>query len=524
MTSSPVRRRSLVTLLVATALGAGSISAAVSASADGGPPTPGAPGIGDRLYPTLGNGGYDALHYDLDLRYATSAPSQGIDGTVTMAARATQALSQFDLDFSGDTVGSVSVDGQPAQLRRDGEELVITPARPIRRDATFVVRVEHFTSHPIVPDPDVLLSAAFFITPDGSATAGQPNAMHSVYPSNDHPRDKATFTIRFDVPAGETAVGNGVLVDTRTRGDRSSWTYLQRQPMATELTQLVVGAFSVVPRDDVDGVPVRDVLPTRLVSVYQDELAVERDHLSWMQDRVGRYPFDLYGSLVVDSTLGFALETQTLSLYDTPWFTYPQGLWDPVMLHELSHQWFGDSVAPSEWSDVWLNEGHASWYEFTYAEQKGFLPDDAGAQTVDELMQQVYGLGDQWRQDFGPVAKPLSGDLAVLFGPNSYYGGALVLYALRQEVGDPTFQRIERAWVHRFEGCSASTADFIDLASQVAHRDLGGFLSAWLYGTTTPAMPGHPDWTVTPAQPADAPAAAAVGAGSRTRPLGSLGG
>jgi aminopeptidase N len=525
MTLVPARRRSVVTLLAALALSAGSVSAAATASADGSPPSPGAPGIGDRLYPTLGNGGYDALHYDLDLRYATSAPSQGIDGTVTMAARATQALSQFDLDFSGDTVGSVTVNGRAADFRREGEELVITPARPIRNNAAFVVRVEHFTSHPTVPDPDQFLSAAFFITPDGSATAGQPNAMHSVYPSNDHPRDKATFTIRFDVPAGTTAVGNGVLVGSRTRADRTSWTYLQRQPMATELTQLAVGAFTVVPRDSVDGVQVRDVLPTRLVAQYQANLAVEREHLSWMRERVGHYPFDLYGSLVVDSTLGFALETQTLSLYDTPWFTYPQGVWDPTMLHELAHQWFGDSVAPWDWSDVWLNEGHASWYEFTYAEEKGFLPDDAGAATLDDLMEQVYALSDQWRQDGGPVAQPRSGDLAVVFGPNSYYGGALVLYALRQEVGDRTFQRIERAWVQRFEGGSASTADFIRLASQVAGRDLDGFLSAWLYGTTTPPMPGHPEWTVSPAQPADSAAAAvAAGAGSRIRPGATIGG
>src|SRR3982751_1840577 len=88
-------------------------------------PSPGAAGIGDRLFPTLGNGGYDVQHYDLDLRYATSAPSQGIDGTVTILARATQSLSRFDLDFAGDSVGGVSVNGLPATFTRDGEDLVI---------------------------------------------------------------------------------------------------------------------------------------------------------------------------------------------------------------------------------------------------------------------------------------------------------------------------------------------------------------------------------------------------------------
>src|SRR6187200_2682128 len=100
-------------------------------------PTPGSAGIGDRLFPTLGNGGYDVKHYDLDLRYETAVPSQGIDGTATIFARATQSLSRFDLDFAGDSVGSVAVNGRPARFARDGDELVITPRRPLRKGRTF---------------------------------------------------------------------------------------------------------------------------------------------------------------------------------------------------------------------------------------------------------------------------------------------------------------------------------------------------------------------------------------------------
>jgi aminopeptidase N len=470
--------------------------------------TPGAPGLGDRLFPTLGNGGYDALHYDLDLRYATAQPSQGIDGTVTMKARATQALSRFDLDFSGAGVGSVAVNGRPAGFVRQGEELVITPAAPIRRGARFTVQVTHFTSNPTQPDPAQFLSTAFFITPDGSATSGQPNAMHSVYPSNDHPRDKAGFSFRFDVPAGETAVANGVPTGKQTSNGRTIWTYEQRQPMATELTQLVVGAYTVVPRGRVDGVTVRDVIPTKLLSTYNPLLPVETKQLSWMRSKVGAYPFDRYGSLIVDTTLGFALETQTLSLYDTPWFTkYPQGVWDPVMLHELAHQWFGDSVAPWSWSDVWLNEGHASWYEYTYAAEKGFLADDAGVPDFTGLMKAFYALGDQWRADDGPVGAPLSGDVNDVFSNQAYGGGALVLYALRQQIGTPAFNRLERAWVSKYRGRSASSKDFIALASRVSGQNLSGFLLSWLYGTKTPKMPGHPDWTV---DPVTAPSVAAA--------------
>src|SRR3954451_15592015 len=146
------------------------------------PPTPGAAGIGDRLFPTLGNGGYDVQHYDLDLRYATSAPSQSIDGTGTILAKATQSLSRFDLDFAGDSVGGVTVNGLPAKFVRDGDELVITPRLPLLKGLPFLVQVSHYVSHPSAPNPDELLSTAFYTTPDGSATAGQPDGAHVFMP------------------------------------------------------------------------------------------------------------------------------------------------------------------------------------------------------------------------------------------------------------------------------------------------------------------------------------------------------
>jgi aminopeptidase N len=476
--------------------------------------SPGAPGIGDRLFPTLGNGGYDVRHYDLDLRYATSAPDQPLDGTVTILALATQSLSRFDLDFGGESVGSVSVNARPAAWTRDGDELVITPRHRLRRGRLFVVKVEHFVAVPVPAAPGIG-STAFFSTPDGSGTAGQPDGAHDVFPCNDHPRDKASYSFRFDVPAGTLAVANGVQTGRRTRGDRTTFWYRQRQPMASELIQLAVGRYDVTDRGLHRGTIIRDVTSPRLTEAVEPDLALELGHLDYMENRVGRYPFDSFGTFVVDAELGFALETQTLSLFDRPWFDFPQGLWDPVMVHELAHMWFGDSVSPATWSDIWLNEGHASWYEFTYAEEHGFLavdtqgyPDEQGYATLEELMRAVYRHGDQWRAESGPVARPLSAEH--LFDLQVYHGGALVLYALRQEIGARAFERLERAWVSGERGGSATSGDFIALASRVAHRDLRGFLGAWLYGTTTPPMPGHADWTTDPVVEGLAPLSAEV--------------
>ncbi|NJM90837.1 MAG: M1 family metallopeptidase, partial [Myxococcales bacterium] len=462
---------------------------------------PGAAGIGDPLFPTLGNGGYDVSRYQLALRYATSAPTQPLQGALTMVATATQSLSQFHLDFAGDSVGRIEVDGRDATVVREGEELVITPARPIGKGQSFRVEIEQFAATPRTPDPMVLLGAPFFRAADGSGWVGQPNAAHQIYPCNDHPSDKASFAFSIDVPEGTVAVASGVLTGQSTANGRTTWSYEQEEPMATELAQVAVGAQTVIDRGERAGVLVRDVVPTRLVADVEPKLALELTQLDWMTAQVGPYPFRTYGSLLVDARLGFAFESQTLSLYDSERFAVADQRYAGVMMHELAHQWFGNSVAPARWADVWLNEGHATWYETLYR----FQADPA---LLIARMKQVYEIGDELRAASGPVASPREGTPRALFNSNVYVGGALVLFALRQQVGVATFEAIERAWAERYRGRSASTADYIALASETAAQDLTPFLTSWLYALTTPPMPGFPDWTVRPPGSAIATAAA----------------
>ncbi len=477
---------------------AAAVLAALPASAHAA--SPGAAGIGDRLFPKLGNGGYDVRNYDVALNYATAAPSQGIDGTVTITAKATQALSRFDLDFAGDSVGSVSVDGRPATFSRSGQELVITPNQPLPKGKSFGVTVANYTAHPNLPSETNILNNAFIITPDGSATLAEPSGAHVFLPSNDHPRDKATFTFRFDVPAGETAVADGDLQSQATANGRSQFVYRESRPMATYLIQLAVGSYKVIDRGVKDRVHFRDVVSPRLEPLLADKLPVEVDQLAWLKARLGAYPFNSYGSFVIDAAIGASLETQTLSIFDRQVFQGSLKLWPTTMLHETSHQWMGDSVSPRTWSDVWLNEGHATYYEWSYGAEHGDLRPAAGvSDTFEGAMKYYYGQGDFYRQKIEPVAKPKNGSFRQLFSSQQYAGGALVLYALRRKVGDATFRKIERTWVSRYAGKSASTADYIALASKVAGKHLGPFLHDWLYGTKTPPMPGHADWKVQPA-------------------------
>ena len=479
-------------------------------------PTPGAPGLGDRLFPRLGNGGYDVRSYDVHLTYPKKDPRQTVTGEVTLRAVATQALSRFDLDFGGAVRrvrrGRRLRGDVRAQRRGAGRhaEAADRQGPPVHRRRPPVHRSAPGARRRAAP-------AGFFFSKVGTVVAAQPDAAHQLLPVNDHPRDKATYRFVLDVPAGWTAATNGVLVGKRSKAGRSVWTFREPDPMASELLQIAVGDYVVLRRPSVGGVPIRDVVPRADARRLAPLLAVERSQLAWMTARVGCFPNVNYGSLVFDAALGYSLETQTLSLFDAPVFAAdtPVGVRNGTMLHELAHEWFGDSVSPYAWSDIWLNEGHATWYEAQYDAARGYLEDDLGYPDLEAYFKAVYRRGDRIRDAYGPVARPRSGSLDDLFNPNVYDGGALALYALRQKIGATAFAAVERGWVTRYRGRSASTDDFIALASRVSGRDLRTFLIAWLYGTRTPPMPGHPDWTVDPA-PARSLIAAATG-GSRAR-------
>lgn len=338
-------------------------------------------------------------------------------------------------------------------------------------------------------------------TADGLAMANQADVAHLVFPCNDHPSDKARFTFHITAPDGLTAVANGLPTRVDRTGTSTTWTYRSPHPMATELAQVSIGRSTVLHRAGPHGLPVRDVVPTEHRAALEPWLEKTPGQITWMEQKVGRYPFETYGLLMADATTGFELETQTLTLFERELFTepaYPKWYVESIMVHELAHSWFGNSVSPATWADLWLNEGHATWYEALYAEE-------TADKTVAARMKAAYGASDRWRTAGGPPAAPKppkNGSKTGIFRANVYDGAALVLYALRQEIGRPAFERVERAWVARNQDGTATTADFVRLASETSGRDLGGFFQAWLYGAKTPPMPGHPDWKQNPVEKA----------------------
>ncbi|MEU6351822.1 M1 family metallopeptidase [Streptomyces sp. NPDC047072] len=459
-------------------------------------PTPGTPGaetLGDSVYPSLGNDGYRVQAYHLDLAY--DATTKLVEAKATLRITTAQELSRFSLDALGLDIRTVTVNGATAAFEQVDEKLRITPAVPLRAKRKVTVVVAYGA------DPRrALTHTAWVPTPDGFAICPQPNSAHTVFPCNDHPLDKADFTFRITVPTGLKGVASGHLVSTEDVGDgRTAYCYRSREPIATEIVQITVGDYVIKERSGPNGLPLRDVVPTARATALEPALALTPNLVSWIEQRLGAYPFETYGLLPCNNDASNAfdftgLETQTLTLYKPNYLLQEESKIGSHMMHELVHSWFGNSVSPANWADLWLNEGHADYYGLLYRYERGWT-DSLGYSTFEARMKYTYALGDQWRKTSGPVAAP---NEVNLFDNQRYTGGVLVLYALRQVVGESVFSAIESTFLERFRDSSATTDDYIAVASEISGTDQSGFLRDWLYGTKTPRMPGHPDWTVTP--------------------------
>lgn len=671
-----MRRQVLISASLLLLLGA------VTAPAQSVPqvPTPGSPGLGDDYFPLAGNGGYDVSHYGLAVDY--DPDTDRLEGVARIRATASQALSRFNLDLDGLTVRSITVRGEPAAWTRDGGELTVTPAAPLKLDQDFLTVVRYDGVPQQLPyGPGVIP------TDDGALILGEPQGASSWFPVNDHPTDKAAYTIAVTVPEGLEAISNGALERVRHHGDSTTWTWDAKEPMAPYLATASIGEFQVdayqadglrfwdavdpdlfvaptiephsgdqlawsqetgdgasykrlsrtitVPAgggelsfwvnrsteepwdfffvearpvgtddwttlQDANGHTSQDTgfscpfwhflhpflahyqtdngdgtcSPTgssgdwwaatgssdgyeqwRLdlasyaggqveialayasddvvqeAGVFVDDLVVstgegstsfeadgdpldgwlvagpppgsapnendwtatgavqlrplgadiqasfdrQPEIIRFLESQFGRYPFSTAGGVVDDVDAGFALENQTRPVYSPAFWVF--GFGDGVVVHEIAHQWYGDSVAVERWRDIWLNEGFATYAEWLWFEEEGF---QTPQEVFDFFVTQIPADDPFWDLRIGDPGRD------DLFHPTVYTRGALTLQALRMRIGDRPFFRVLRAWAAG-DG-NGSTPEFINLAERISGRQLDDLFDAWLFTSGRPEI------------------------------------
>jgi aminopeptidase N len=214
--------------------------------------------------------------------------------------------------------------------------------------------------------------------------------------------------------------------------------------------------------------------------------------IEFFSESFGPYPFEAYGVAVI-ADVPFALETQTLSIFSALAVSGQRDA-ERVVAHELAHQWFGDSVSPARWGDIWLNEGFATYGDMLWLEHT------QGSEALDARVRAHYDAvsGSAWKdrppeevrerlaERYPPPGTPPVDDL---FNRSVYERGALTLHALRLRVGDEVFFDILRTYHHRFRYATATTADFIAVAAELSAQELDEFFHEWLYEQGVPDIP-----------------------------------
>lgn len=434
--------------------------------------TPGSAGSGDPYFPDMGNGGYDVSHYDINLAFDPT--THAIAATTRIDARATQDLSRFDLDFLGPlTISKLTIDGRSASFTRSGaQELVITPRHGLRRGSPFSVSVTYAGVPQKIDDPALGVSG-WVATEDGAVGLNQPFGAATYYPVNDSTQDKATYRQTVTVPTGLTVLANGEPGRTSTSHGKTTFRWQQNQPMASELASIAIGKYTVT-NGKIGQLPNITVIGTAIDTVPGRNALFNKttaDVVKWESSIYGRYPFGSTGGLIDNIGVGYALEVQSRPVYD-------QGTSEvdgDLLAHELGHQWFGDSLTPVHWSDIWLNEGFATYSEWLWQEKFQGKP-------VQQNFDETYAATRNWS---GRVADPGRDHI---FDSLVYNRGAMTLQQLRTVIGDRAFFQVLRQWPAQHRYGNVSTHEFIRFVEKLTHRNLDKFFTTWLYTPGKPAL------------------------------------
>jgi hypothetical protein len=393
----------------------------------------------------------------------------------------------------------VTVNGAAATVARDGDKLIITPAAGIPNGSMFTTVVAYNGVPVQIQDPDQSFEG-WIRTVEGAFVVNEPMGAMSWFPNNNHPLDKATYDTTITVPSTKVALGNGELAaKTINPNGTTTWSWHMAYPMASYLSTATVGDFDYTmalgpTAFGAAGNPLElhnaidSSFTTAQKTAFNTSVAREDPTVKFFADLYGTYPFDSIGAVAdrLPSNLGYVLEVQTKIHFPS------SGVSINTLSHEISHQWFGNSVSLKTWSDIWLNEGWATWSQWNWTNKfnNGITPAQQFTNNYNSTQQPT-----RWNT---ATANPTAAGLFNTFPV--YTRGAMTLEALRQIIGDGAFTELARTWQAEHRYANANTADFIALAKRIA-RDRSGFESSNLAKLDT----FFQQWLYTPAKPTMTP-------------------
>jgi aminopeptidase N len=436
---------------------------------------------------------YDAQHYVI--RTSFDAPNKTVIGDTTVVLKPLAAgFGSFELDASNLQIESVTLGdtGAPLKWTLQPDRLSIKLDRAYGPAETIGVRIRYRAQ----PERGLYFVAArqggggAWATPAQIWTQGEPEDNHHWFPSYDYPDDHATSEQYITTRADETAISNGALVETIQNADGTrTFHWKMDEPHATYLTSLVVGDYAKL-----DGayknVPLEYYTYRGTEETARRAFAKTPDMMRLFADKLGHeYPYNRYAQTVVASFIFGGMENVTATTHADSEILYgstpeAQLSTENLISHELAHSWFGNLVTCRDWSELWLNEGFATFMEAVFREQ------DAGHDAYLNEMRSnasLYFLEDLARHRrplvFDRYRSPLD-----LFDTTVYKKGALVLHMLRETVGDELFWKAINRYLSENRFKPVTTEDLKRAFEETTARRLDWFFDQWVYKAGFPEL------------------------------------
>jgi aminopeptidase N len=443
----------------------------------------------------------DVEHYRFALTLSDS--TDRIDGDATIRIRALRApLDSIWLDLAGLTaaragrgmrVSAVSRNDAPLSFRHTDDRLIITLDRALTTGEIIELRVRYsgIPADGLQIKPTPLGDRAFF-------SDNWPDKGHHWLPLIDHIADKATMEMSVTAPSHYQVISNGRRIEESDAPDgmrRTIWR--ESVPIAPWLYALGAAEFAVQHVADYAGVPIETwVFAKQRDAGFHDFAVPSRDALAFYSEFVGPYSYEKLANVQSNSVSG-GMEAASAIFYSAGSVAGTRPLrWRNVVIHEIAHQWFGDAVTETDWNDVWLSEGFATYFtllfiEHAYGRDEFVAGLRASRKTVIDF--------DAKTPDYPVIHRNLT-DMAQVTSAMTYQKGSWALHMLRSEIGDDRFWAGIRDYYARHRDRNATTADFRAAMERAAGRDLGAFFQQWLVRGGVPKVTGTWHWDATAKQ------------------------
>ncbi len=435
--------------------------------------------------PYARNRDYDLQHSRIALRFDLEQKKVIGDVTHTLTILR-DGTSKIAFDSVGLAIQSVTLNKAPSKFESTASKLIVPLPAAAHSGEKFDVDIR-YEGKPakglyfILPDKD------YPNRPKQIWSQGESEDTRYYLPTYDYPNDRLTTETILTVPASWITVANGKLISvTKAGDDMKTWTWRESLPSSTYLITVVAGEFDEI-KQTWHGLPVTYYAPKgrgdRLLPNYERTPAM----MEVFRRKLGvDYPWEKYAQVMVDDFVAGGMENSSAttntssSLRNAKLIPEFPGDEDPLISHELAHQWFGDLVTCNDWGNIWLNEGFATFFQMVWSEAH-YPKEQANYErwtAVQEWLGQssLYGKSIV-RHDFDDSSE---------FDDNAYGKGGLVLYMLRQQIGEDAFYRGLRHYLEVYRGKNVVTADLIKSIEEANHINVQQFFDEWIYGAGVP--------------------------------------